>query len=705
MSLLAAILSFPLSQPVSIFLLVLIIILIVPILFNRLRIPHIVGMIIAGMAIGPYGFNLLERDASFEIFGQVGILYLMFLASVEIDMFNLKKNLRRGALFGILSFLLPMTAGVLVTRWAFDASWPTAILIASMLASHTLISYPVVTRFGLGNQKAAVIAVCGTIVAVFLALVALAQVVAIENKGYFDWLSVLTLLGFVVIYALIIGYAFPWLTRRFFRRHSEPVTQFIFILALVLTASMLAQVIGLEAILGAFYAGLVLNRFIPSRSALMNRIKFVGNAIFIPYFLIGVGMLINVRVIFNGWGVITAALVMTATALLCKWLAAAITQRAYRMSSTDRNIMFGLSSGKAAATIAATMVGYQYGLLNEDLLNGAVIMILLCCLVASITTQRAAIRLRVKMTEEEMQDEAAQERVNARQVVAVANPMTATGIMQLALLMRHPGNTLPLTALFIRNTDDAKEAAYGRAALRTAAEYATAIDLKVDPVERFDNNIVNGIINVLKEKNGSDIILGLHRKTNMVDTFYGKTIEQLLATTNKNVIMARTFVPIDTIRRIIILVPKKAEYETGFRQWVERMGNLATQLGCRLEFIAYPDTFPYIRSVLASGKYNVRTDYLAMKSWDDFIILSSRIAPDDLFVAIGARRTSVSFNSDLENLPMYLQRYFSQQNLVVIYPEQFGSDIDMPAPLDALSQPITANPTPFLINLQHLFKK
>lgn len=697
--------SFPLQQPVGIFLLVLVIILIVPLLFNRLKIPHIVGMIIAGMAVGPYGFNLLERDASFEIFGQVGILYLMFLASVEIDMFNLKRNFRRGAIFGILSFAIPMAAGIFVCRWAFESSWPTAVLIASMLSSHTLISYPVITRFGLANQKAPVIAVCGTIVAVLLALVALAQVVATENQGYTDVWQILLLLLNVVIYAVAVGYAFPWATRRFFRHYSDPVTQFIFILGLVLTASMLAQVIGLEAILGAFYAGLVLNRFIPSRSALMNRIKFVGNAIFIPYFLIGVGMLINVRVIFNGWGVMFAALVMTGTALVSKWLAAAATQRIYHLKANDRNILFGLSSGKAAATIAATMVGYQYGLLNEDLLNGAVIMILLCCLVSSIVTQRAAIRLRVRMTEEALQDEAAHKRVNARQLVAVANPVTAANIMQLAVLMRNQRNTLPLTALYVRNTDDNRAVAAGRGALRAASETAVAVDIQVDTVERFDNNIVNGIVNVLKEKQASDIILGFHRRSNIVDSFFGSLVEQLLATTNKNVIMSRCFMPVDTIRRIITFVPRKAEYETGFRQWVERLGNLATQLSCRLEFIAHPDTFPYIRSVLTSGKYTVRTEYMAMKSWDDFIVLSSRIVPDDLFVAVGARRTSVSYSSDLENLPAYLQKYFSQQNLVVIYPEQFGEDIDMPTPLDALSQPITANPSPFILNLQRLFRR
>lgn len=289
----------PISQPVVIFMIVMVIILCAPLVFSRLKVPNIVGLILAGVAVGPYGFNLLARDASFEIFGQVGILYLMFLAAVEIDMYHLRRNYRSGVLFGLLSFMLPMGAGIPATHYLLGVGWDTSVLIASMYASHTLISYPVVSRFGLSNNRAAVIAVSGTIVAVLLALLALAEVVAVKTSGRFDFSGLLLLVALMMAYAAGVAWLFPRLTRKFFRKFNDPVAQFIFILTLVCLSSILAQLIGLEAILGAFYAGLVLNRFIPSRSALMHRISFVGNAIFIPYFLIGVGMLLNVRIIFN----------------------------------------------------------------------------------------------------------------------------------------------------------------------------------------------------------------------------------------------------------------------------------------------------------------------------------------------------------------------------------------------------------------------
>lgn len=698
MNLSTALMELPLRQPVAIFLLVLVIILFTPLLLRRLKIPHIIGMILAGMVVGPYGFNILERDASFQIFGQVGILYLMFLAGVEIDMFNLKQNLRKGVLFGLISFTIPMVGGLLLTHYILDTSWLTSTLIASMYASHTLISYPITARFGLTNSRSAVISICGTVVAVLLALVVLAEVVAVQEHGVFQWFRILRLFGLLIVYCGALYYLVPIMTRRFFKSVNEPVTQYIYVMAVMLLASLLAQLIGLEAILGAFLAGLVLNRYIPKRSALMNRIEFVGNAVFIPYFLIGVGMLININVILKGWNVAWIALNMIVVALVCKWLAVYIAQRLYGFDKVERMLMFGLTSGKAAATIAATMVGYQYGLISEDVMNGAVLMILGCCAIASIATERAAMKLRMGLAEEKLKHETGSKRSNARQLVAVANPLTAEGIMKIAIYMRHPKNKLPLTALYVRNNDDLANIAMGKNALQTAVKVASAVDVKVDDVERYDINIATGLVNVLKEKNCTDIIIGLHRKSNIVDTFYGSMIEQLLRATNKSIIMSRCFIPVNTVTRIVVVVPPKAEFETGFRQWVIRIGNLATQVGCKAIFIAYKETIPYIQGVLTAEKYTISHEYREMETWDDFIMLSNRIHDDDLLVVIGARRTSISFSSDMEAMPTFLSRYFANHNIMIIYPEQFGAEAEMPTPIDPLSATITSNPSPLLLS-------
>lgn len=672
MTALLSIVSFPLTQPVAIFLLVLLIILLCPIVFRRLGIPQIVGLILSGVVVGPYGFDLLVRDSSFEIFGQVGILYLMFLAAVEIDMFHLKKNLKRGVGFGLITFLIPMIAGILGCRLAFGASWGTSVLVASMYASHTLISYPIVSKFGLQNANAAVVAVCATIVTVMLALLTLAGVVD-STSGGLSLHRFFVLFTLLACYAAVVGFSFKYVTKYFFRKFSDEVSQYIYILAMVFIASLAAQLIGLEAILGAFYAGLILNRFIPARSGLMGRIKFVGNAIFIPYFLIGVGMLINVHVIFKSWNVGWVALNMVAVAMGSKWLSAYVGAKLFQFGSTDRNIMFGLTSGKAAATIAATMIGFSHGLLTEDMMNGAVLMILVCCLVSTVTTQKASKKLRIERTEAELKSEG--ERVPgeyARQLVAVANPVTAEGLMKMALLMRNPKNQNPVTVLFVRNSDDTRTLEMGRSALRSAVAAAQAVDIEVKDIERYDINVVAGVTNEAKQNRATDIMIGLHRKSNIVDTFYGTMIEQLLNATHQMIFISRCYSPVMTLNRIMVFVPDKAEYETGFQTWVERIGNLAGQLACKVIFMAYHVTASFIRNVLEDEHFEIRHEYRELADWDDFILCSADIEEEDLFVIVGARKGSISYSGDMESLPAFLGRNFSHHNLVVIYPEQFG---------------------------------
>lgn len=664
--------SLPFTQPVVIFMTVMMIILFAPLLFRRLKIPNIVGLILAGVAIGPYGFNLLARDASFEIFGQVGILYLMFLAAVEIDMYHLRQNYKKGTVFGLLTFLLPMAVGIPLTRFALHTGWDTAVLISSMYASHTLISYPVVSKFGLSNNRGAVIAVCGTIVAVLLALVALAEVVAVRTSGRFHMGELGLLMVLTIVYAVTVGLTFPAMTRWFFKKFNEPVAQFIFILTLVCIASVLAKVIGLESILGAFYAGLVLNRFIPSRSLLMKNITFVGNAIFIPYFLIGVGMLINVGVVIRGWGVVATALLMTVTALSTKYIAARITRKMASLSADESDLMFGLSSGKAAATIAATMIGYQYGLLSEDMMNGAVVMILICCIVASVVTERSAKKIRLDLTAAELESDGPHDTPFARQIVAVSNPMTAEGIMRMALFMRSPKNGEELTALYVRNDDDRARMRMGREALKTARNVAESMDVRCREVERFDLNVMTGVSNVIRENDATEVIIGLHRRSNIVDSFYGSMIDQLMASTRKMIIMSRCFLPLATLERIFVYVPRNAEYETGFTAWVTRIGNLASQLGRRVNFLCASETAQYIEALIAEGEFAFRRHYSDMESWDDFIILSSQIADEDLLIVVGARKGSLSYSGETDTMNTYLGRHFTSSNIAMIIPAQFG---------------------------------
>lgn len=658
-------------NPVAIFLIVLLIILLGSELFKRLRIPTIVGMIIAGIAVGPYGFGFLERDASFRIFGEVGILYIMFQAAVEIDMYHLKAQWRSGVIFGLLTFLIPMIAGIFGSHYLLGAGWTTSVLIASMYASHTLVSYPAVSRFALQNSRAAVVAVSGTIVAVLLALFCLAGVVQVNVTGSVSFGSLALLVLLLIGFMAIVGYLYPILTRRFFRTATDPVVQYIFIMALMVVASLFAQIIGLEAILGAFYSGLVLNKLIPARSPLMKNIKFVGNAIFIPYFLIGVGMLINVRVVLEGWSVLWVAVNMIIIAIGSKWLAAWTSGKILGMDSTDRRMLFGLTGGKAAATIAAVMIGYTYGLLDEDVMNAAVIMILICCLVASVETERAAKIMRMAITAKGLEPEKPVPVEMARQLVSVSNPVTSIGLMRLALFMRLRENTNPVTALFIRSNDDGRQVEMGRMAMQSALSVADQMEVPAEEVERFDLNIVSGISNMAREQQSTEIIIGLHRRASVVDTFYGAIIDRLLHECNRMIIMSRCFVPVDTLERIVVIVPRGAEYEPGFKMWLTRMMILTANIEAGIIFLSYEATESKIIEVVNQMNLEVAVKYERMASWDDFILFSGNILDDDLLVVIGARKGSLSASSELDQMPSFLQRNFARTNLLVVYPRQF----------------------------------
>lgn len=657
--------------PIAIFLIVLLTILVGSVMFKRLHIPSTVGMIAIGIAIGPYGFNLLERDASFQIFGGVGILYLMFQAAVEIDMFHMKAQIRNGVIFGLLSFTIPMLAGVFGTHYLLGQGWLTSCLVASMFASHTLITYPTVSKFGLQNTRPAVVAVCGTIVAVMLALLVLAGVAQLSETGTYSAVLLFRLLASIVAFMLVVGYTFPIVTRWFFKHTTDPVAQYIFIIALVLVAALSAQWIGIEGILGAFYAGLVLNKMIPGRSPLMKNIRFVGDAIFIPYFLIGVGMLINVRVVVQGWDVVYAAAILSLLALSSKWLAAFAAQRLLKLDGVDRGLIFGLTGGKAAATIAAVMIGYDTGLLGEDMMNAAVVMILLCCLVASVQTDRSAMKLRISETSRDLEREELGSVELARQVVAVSNPLTAEGLMRLALFMRKRQNRIPITALFVRNNDDRARATMGRTALEAAAGIAEEMDVDCNTIERFDLNSVTGIANLAHEQKATEIIIGMHVRSSVVDTFYGAFIERLLKDCHRMVMLSRCFIPIGTITRFLTIVPPGAQYETGFHQWVTRLSVLASNIEARITFLAEEDTNRLIQAAIADDRTEVDARYETLTSWDDFILASGSTDEADLIVLVSARRGSISHTTDLEQTTNYISRHFQQHNLLVVYPKQF----------------------------------
>ena len=675
-------LELPITDPTWIFLLVLLIILFAPILLTKLRIPHIIGMILAGLAIGEHGFNILVRDSSFELFGKVGVYYIMFLAGLEMNMADFKKNRGKAVALGLLAFIVPIGIGMVTNVLLLKYSLITSILLASMYASHTLVAYPIVIRYGISRQRSVSIAVGGTAVTDTLTLLVLAVISGVfkgEAGGLF-WLWLVV--RFVVLGGLIM-YFLPRIGRWFFRRYDDNVMQYIFVLAMVFLGAGLMELIGMEGILGAFLVGLVLNRLIPHVSPLMSHLEFVGNALFIPYFLIGVGMLIDVKVIFGEGDALKVAGVMIVVALGGKWIASWLTQKIYRMSVLERELMFGLSNAQAAATLAAVLVGYNIilpdgsRLLNEDVLNGTVLLILVTCIVSSFTTERAA----RKMAMGEAHPEEDRSREPEKILIPVANPNTIEYLMNLALVIRDPKQKDNLLALNVINDHSGTEALeqQGKRYLERAAKITASAGVELKCISRYDLNIAAGIIHTAKEHGATDVIIGLHWKVNIVDSFFGMLTENLLKGLHREVMVARFLIPINTLRRIIVAVPPKAEYEAGFQKWVDHFCRMGTTLGCRVHFFANEQTGNLLQALVKKKHSNTLTEFSRLDEWEDLLLLTGQVNYDHLLVVISARRGSISYDSSFEKLPSQLGRYFTNNSLIVLYPDQLGD------PQDALS--------------------
>lgn len=671
---------FPITNPSLIFFLVLVIILLAPIIMGKLRIPHIIGMVLAGVAIGQYGFNILVRDDSFELFGRVGLYYIMFLAALEMDVEGVKKNKGRLSLFGLLTFAAPFTLTFIMSEWLLGYPTIASLLLGCLMASNTLIAYPIVSRYGQQRKPSVALSVGASMLSLLVALVVLAALVASHNgqTGVLFWLW---FAAKFVIYCGGLAILIPKLTRWFLRRYSDAVMQFIFVMAMLFMSAVLSESIGLEGIFGAFLSGLILNRYIPHVSPLMNRIEFIGNALFIPYFLIGVGMLINVRLAFSDTSVLWVALAITMFGTAGKAIAAYLSALLFRLPlNTSGNMMFGLTSAHAAGAIAIIMVGMRLTtpdgsvLVTGEMLNGVVLMILLTCIISTVVTEQAAqqITLRDKeIPQEDTQDD-------EKMLIPMKYPEYAVRLVNLAIMMRNPklGRGLVGLSVVYDDVDMRLNQERGQRLLEKVQQYAAAADVKMQTQVRVAANIANGIKHAFKEFRASEIIIGMHMHQEVSASFWGEFHQSLFNGLNRQIIMARLKQPLSTIRRIEVAVPSRAQFEPGFYRWLERVARLSVNLECRTIFHGRTDTLALINQYVRNRHPEMRVEFMQMDHWNEMPRLAATIAEDHLFIVIAARKGTVSYKNALEHLPEEIQQFFSGKNIIIIFPDQHGDPMD-----------------------------
>ena len=677
-------LHLPITNPTWVFFLVLCIILFAPIIFSKLRIPHLIGMILAGVLIGEHGLHLLERDASFELFGKVGIYYIMFLAGLEMDLQGLKQNRTRGIVFGVLTSLVPFGFGLVSGYWLLGYSIPASLLLACIFASHTLVAYPIVGRYGVNRHKSVTVSIAATMIALLFALLILAAISG-TYKGGTDW-------WFWVIFGVkcvgYLAYTFllvPKIVRWFFRKYSDAVMQYTFVIAMVFLSAATAELCGLEGILGAFLVGLVFNRFVPRTSPLMNRIEFVGNAIFIPYFLIGVGMLVNMSPLFNDGKALLVVAVMVVAGTVSKYIAALVARIIFRFSHNEGVMMFGLTEAHAAGALAMVMVGTSLEvspgvpLMNNAVLDGVVMMILISCIISSIATDQAARQLKLSEDTGELAETDKQKGDDEKIMVLVNGSDRLEGLVGAAVMMRNAKLNRGLIGLNVVNDADLSQQAQesSRRCLMEAERIAAASDVGMQTQSRLAVNFVNGTVHAMHENDASEIVMGLHRRRrNVGGSFYGRFAEGLVESMSRQLVIVNFLIPINTITRIVVAVPESAEYENGFNRWMERLARMAREIGCKIVFHATEHTNTIIMRYVKRFYQGVRAEYQLLESWDDLLMVSGDISFEHLFVVITARPGSLSYQNSFEQLPDQIMRYFSNNSLMIVFPDQQGEAVD-----------------------------
>src|SRR5690554_4956611 len=575
----------PLQNPVLIFALILLIILLAPLLLKRVNVPGVIGLILSGVVVGPHGLNLLDNSSAVELFSTIGLLYIMFIAGLELDMNEFKANRNKSLVFGFFTSMRPLVIGFPVCYYLLGYDFNASFLTASMFATHTLVAYPIVSKFGISKNQAVAVTVGGTILTDTAVLIILAVIMA-NSEGNLNQEFWIRLGVSLTIFSAIMFLIIPRIAKWFFRKlESEKHSHYIFVLSIVFLAAFLAEVAGVESIIGAFVAGLALNKLIPHSSALMNRIEFIGNSLFIPFFLISVGMLVDVSVILSGPTALIIAGTLSVVALFGKWFAALITQLLFKYSKAQRQLIFGLSGAHAAATLAVILVRYKAGILDENILNGTIILILVTCIVASFATETAAKKIIVESDDADEIIKTNGAASSEHILLPIASVQNIEKLLELAIFIKDKKSANPVSILSVvsNNTEAEINILKARNKLEEFVRQASASETKVNIITTIDHNSASGIIRISREIMADIIVLGWPQRTGFFDKLIGEKIDSILNNTDKTTFICHLEKPLILHKRIVVAVPPLAEHENGFGLWFSKITLLAQEISISIQ--------------------------------------------------------------------------------------------------------------------------
>ena len=666
--------AIPFTNPVLIFAVLLLIVLISPLLLKRLNVPGIIGLIIAGVIIGPHGLDLISDSEGVNMFSSIGLLYIMFIVGLELDLNEFKANRNKSVVFGFFTFIIPLIIGFPVCYYLLGYDVFASFLTASMFSTHTLVTYPIVSRMGVSKNQAVAITVGGTILTDTAVLVILA-IVLNSHSGNFNFQFLLRLFISISIFSFIVFFLIPKIARWFFQKvESEKYSHYIFVIFIVFLAGFLAELGGIEPISGAFAAGLALNRLIPHSSALMNRIEFIGNSLFIPIFLISVGMLVNVSVVFSGTTTLYIAVVLSVVALLGKWLSAFLTQKTFKYSVAQRNLIFGLSSSHAAATLAVILVGFKAGIIDEYILNGTIVLILLTCLIASFVTQKAAKEIAIAEEDEDIIPSELGHFAQEKILVPIADPANIGKHIELAMMLKDKKsvNSISLLGVVPNNEEAERNIINFKKKLLEQVSDAVAADLVVDVIATIDHNVASGIVRTARETMSDIVILGWPGKVGVLEKLVGDKVDLIIKNMDKNLFICHLEKKMITHKRIVVVSPPLAEKELGFDIWVNKVVQLSKELTLPVLHIGHPETQHLISS---NKKLKANFTYKEFVDWSDPLACGDEIKENDIFIFVSAHPGYVSHIPVLDNMPTRIERRFPDVSRIVVFPKRYTIDM------------------------------
>ncbi|MDX2136687.1 MAG: cation:proton antiporter [Chloroflexota bacterium] len=648
-----------LESPVGFFLLIIAIILLAPLLSERLRLPGVIGLIVGGIIVGPYGLRLLDNGEVIQLFAEIGLIYLMFSAGLEVDLAQFARVRNKAVSFGIFTFLIPLVGGTLL-GFAMGLTIPGAILLGSAVSSHTLLAFPILNRLGIVGREPVAVTVGATVFTDIAAFLVLA-IISGTAQGDASVARLIVLLISLAVYAAVVIFGLPRLGKQFFARFHGGSIEFQFVLIALFGVALLAEGIGLHAVVGAFLAGLAINATLPHRSIVVGRVLFLGEALFIPIFLIHSGMITNPGAFFANGEALGVGIALTAVAYLTKYFAAWIGGRIYGYTPAEIMTMWGLSQAQAAVTLPTVIIGVELGLFPQSVFSATMLMIL----ATSITSPLLVERFGKKMRAPERSTPTDRPNPFERVLVPVLDADEQEQLLTLAgILAREKNGTLMPLHISLAASGQVIGKAHGTRVLDD--EMINQPDTECQPLHRVDTQVARGILHSALENDASMIVMGWRGKKRFTESIFGTTLDEVIWNTKAPVLIGRLPHPVNAIRQVVLVIASESTALDFIDEMVEDSAIIAKALKVPLLILSEPGYVDLEKRWIRD--LHIEHDHQIEPLVIDVVTAVSRLANEDTLVILATTGSRQRFRSSLGTLPETIASRTDSSLMILHYP-------------------------------------